>query len=202
MPKPQSDVKHGNVKRKTGRAARRGHAETVAARRLRAIQLRRSGANYEQIGRATGVSTMQASRDVKAAREATLQVVAEEAHEYVATELDRLDGLLVPLAAAIRAGSVPAIREARKIGESRRKLLGLDNTKPQEIIIAAAAAEPPLERVSDADLLARMQRAAEVLALNGLGQQLLDAEFFAADAAPPPSPRTPAEEYAEELARR
>jgi hypothetical protein len=133
------------LKKRTGRRKRAGHVENVAARQLTAIQLRRSGASYEQISRVTRTSVMQAFRDVKAAREATIQCAGEEAAALVATELDRLDGLLVSLASSIKAGTVAAIREARKIGESRRKLLGLDNTKPQEVHISPAAPVAPRE---------------------------------------------------------
>jgi len=190
---PPADVTHGKVKKKTGRAAAPGHAERVAARQLTSIQMRRSGATIQQVARATGVSTMQAWRDIKAALTDTLALRDNEAGELRQLELERLDSYLVALAAGIRAGSVPAVREARKVSESRRRLLGLDS--PHAIALATTALpELPLADVSTEEIEQRMARAAAVLTA------IRAAQPPAPEPEPVPARPTPAELYARELA--
>lgn len=123
----------------SGRPAHRGERARLTQRQSRALALRLGGATYRQIADALGVSVSVAHSDVQDALQDTADLPQERAGLLRGLEEERLDALLRMLADAM-AGSaecpsckadvpvpaVSAIGEARRVSESRRKLLGLD----------------------------------------------------------------------------
>lgn len=94
-------------------------------RALKAVELRKAGATYDQIARVLKYSGKGAAHNaVKRVRDTR---VSEASAELVALEADRLDKYLVALDTAIKAGDTKAIGAALKISERRAKLLGLDD---------------------------------------------------------------------------
>lgn len=110
-----------------------------------ALQLRRAGYTFADIGMVLGVSDETASRRVS---KALTTLVAQEAGELRAQEEDRFDLLLREAMAVLHEakarGDLPAIlasvESIRRIEESRIKLLGLALTPK-----AVAALEYPEE---------------------------------------------------------
>lgn len=111
----------------------KGNREKAAERRLRALELRKGGATYRQIGERLGVSEAQAHRDVCRAL-AGLQKLCEAEAEVVRTlEIARLDALLVPMMRQALQGNQGAVDRVLRIAERRAKLLGLDAPVRQEV---------------------------------------------------------------------
>jgi len=61
----------------------KGASAAAEVRREKALELRKSGSSYRQIGRLLGVSEAQAHRDVKAVLEHIRMKTDENAAEYV-----------------------------------------------------------------------------------------------------------------------
>lgn len=98
------------------------HAEKVGE----ALQLRRSGASYEEIGRAMKSSASTAYRRVRSGLEKLKKLNLEEAEHTRDMELARLDFYLRSLDKRIRAGDTRAINSAVRIAERRARMLNLD----------------------------------------------------------------------------
>jgi len=104
------------------------------ARRNQALELRKKGATYQQIaetlrgtpGIPKSYCKANAYRDVMAELNGIIAANGEAAESVRVMEIMRLDRLLVALDDGIEAGDPSAINTAIRIGESRRKLLGLD----------------------------------------------------------------------------
>lgn len=109
-----------------GSRGRRGQVEVIAARQAKAIELRKAGSSFRQIARVLECDASTAYRDVQAALRETITLRDGDAEEYRELELQRLDLLMRSLMPKVIAGDAYAADVARKIGESRRKLLGLD----------------------------------------------------------------------------
>jgi hypothetical protein len=132
--------------------ARRSRAE-VADREVRAIDMRRNGATYDQIGQQLGISTSGAAQIVKRVLD---RHVTEALPDVRKLELDRLDQLQLAALLVLRrehwlvqAGKVvidqaglpmrddgptlAAIDRLVRIGESRRRLLGVDAPVRHEV---------------------------------------------------------------------
>lgn len=104
-----------------------GETETIAARRVKALELRKSGASYRLIGQALGVDVATAWDDVQAELTALRMLTVKVAEDVRTLELERLDRWLAKLEAhGIAAGDPQAINTAIRLSESRRKLLGVD----------------------------------------------------------------------------
>lgn len=98
----------------------------VQERRLRALELRRSGMNYLQIGAVLHVSGPQAFRDVQY----MLRLTAQEPADHVRRlELERLDAMLLAHWDNAAGGSIPHTMTVLRIMERRHALLGLDAPK-------------------------------------------------------------------------
>jgi len=108
------------------RLGRRGEVERIAERRVRALELRKSGSSYRQIAEALAVDTHTAWADVASELAALRETTVVEATELRALELERLDGMTSGLWPHIQAGSPPAVSAAVRVSERRAKLLGLD----------------------------------------------------------------------------
>ena len=129
-----------------------GQSEQAAERRVKAIELRKAGLSYRQIGEQLGVSEQQAWRDVKKALADLAEMEQDHAREYRQLELERLDALLSPLWLRARGrriqhddGTVEdvppdyaAVDRVMRLMEARRRLLGLDvqpEDKDHEVIV-------------------------------------------------------------------
>src|SRR3954463_1560088 len=73
------------------RHARPGQLEAIAERRVRALELRKAGASYREIGRELGVDVHTAHADIGAELAALRETAVGEATELRALELERLD---------------------------------------------------------------------------------------------------------------
>ena len=104
----------------------KGQEEVAAERRLKALDLRKVGCSYRQIGTALKVSHEQARQDVMEALAALNALSLASADELRALEIERLDMAAYAIQAAVRLGDVKAINAWVRLSESRRKLLGLD----------------------------------------------------------------------------
>lgn len=100
----------------------------IQARRLEALDLRKSGASYRAIGQRLGVSHEQARLDIMACLAELAERQHEDTAQYRQLELERLDRLQMALWVKAVA-SPPDTRAALavlRIFERRAKLLGLD----------------------------------------------------------------------------
>ena len=103
-----------------------GREVLVQDRKLRALDLRRAGLSYRQIGEELNVSYNTAHRDVRQALEALLEVEHDKADEVRRIELQRLDELWRGLWPDATDGDPAAVRAALSLMERRAKVLGLD----------------------------------------------------------------------------
>lgn len=100
-------------------------AESLAQQK-KALELRRMGFGYTEIGEKIGLSKSQAHRLVTAAMAETRAEIENEAADLKAEELSRLDGMLAAVWPDARRGVLGAVDRVLKISERRAKLLGLD----------------------------------------------------------------------------
>jgi hypothetical protein len=106
--------------------ANKGKREVQVERRIQAYELRKQGFTYDEIGAALGVSGKTAHLDIHSVYVDFHEQLQISAAEYVALEIDRLDMAQQALAPHLPTGDPAIVREWRMLGESRRKLLGLD----------------------------------------------------------------------------
>lgn len=121
----------------------------------KALELRRAGLGYVDIGARLGLGKSQAHRLVKAALAECIAAVNDEATQLKAEELSRLDGMLTGIWADARKGHLGAIEKVLKIMERRAKLLGLD--APTRHALGGDENAPPIKSehahtMTDADL--------------------------------------------------
>jgi hypothetical protein len=110
-------------------------------RRTKAMQLRRSGKSYREIGAALGVHPSTAEDDVKACFRESRREATAEAKELELTRydqyLERADASIighVGICEECGRSDLKAIETAMRISKARRELLGLDApTKTQEV---------------------------------------------------------------------
>jgi predicted transcriptional regulator len=114
-----------------------------------AMQLRKSGATYEQIGKQLDVSKATAWRYVKEAVAEAREEVRESAQELIEIETQRLDAMLVPMLKRAVEGSEKAVMAVLKIQERRAKYLGLDTPAELNVNVEPKA---DLEKLSDEEL--------------------------------------------------
>lgn len=93
---------------------------------LKALELRKRGLNYTQIGKELGCHRSTACRYVLSELENLADKCREEAAQVRDLELQRLDALYLVANAEVEKGNVPAIDRCLRIMERRAKLLGLD----------------------------------------------------------------------------
>ena len=90
----------------------------------RIIELRRTGATWELIAKATGYAN--ASGAYKAYQRITEQMVIPKLEEYRAMELDMLDRLQFGIYERAKNGDTKAISTVLSISDRRARILGLD----------------------------------------------------------------------------
>lgn len=101
------------------------------ARKTRAVELRMKGLTYQQIADEMGYKNAgSVYAIIKAAQEQHLGTAVEE---YRQTELARLDTLQEALWPAALNGDVTAVEGARRIIESRCRLLGLSGRRGGQV---------------------------------------------------------------------
>lgn len=109
---------------------RKNRTSPAKARRLqlqeKAIDLRRAGVGFVEIGQKLGIGKSTAHRMVEAGMESARAQITASSDDLKAQELSRLDGMLLKLYPKAAKGDVQAIDRVIKIGERRAKLLGLD----------------------------------------------------------------------------
>lgn len=103
-----------------------GKRITAAERRKKAVQMRISGATYDDISKALGVSRPAAYNSVKTALQETKLKMAESVDELREIERERLERLILAVMPKAMSGDVKAVDSVRRLSESLRRLLGLD----------------------------------------------------------------------------
>ena len=93
---------------------------------LKALELRKRGLNYTQIGEKLGCARSTACRYVLSELENLADKCREEAVHVRDLELQRLDALYLKAWEAVEEGDLPAIDRCLRVQERRAKLLGLD----------------------------------------------------------------------------
>lgn len=108
-----------------GNSAKRDSRQAeLAERRRKALELRKSGATYDQIANALHYTDRSnAAKDVK---RAILEIIEEPAKDVLSLELARLDALLLGVWQKAKTGDVAALDRAIKIMDRRSAYLGLD----------------------------------------------------------------------------
>ena len=109
----------------------------------KALELRRMGLGYEEIGQRLNLRKSQAHRLVTAALAETAAMIAAEADTLKAEELSRLDAMFQGLWTSARKGNLSAIDRALKIMERRARMLGLD--APTRQAFGGDPDAPPIE---------------------------------------------------------
>ena len=99
---------------------------------LRALELRKRGLNYTQIGKKLGCNRSTACRYVLSELENLADKCREEAVHVRDLELQRLDALYLKAWEAVEEGDLPSIDRCLRVQERRAKLLGLDAAEKVE----------------------------------------------------------------------
>jgi hypothetical protein len=104
-----------------------------ARRRLQAVELRRAGATFEQIGQALGCTRMRAWQLVAEEMARLNKERTEAAEGLLALECDRLDALHLVLWPKAMKGDLDAIDRLIKLSARRCRMLGLDATPSMNV---------------------------------------------------------------------
>jgi len=105
----------------------------AAQRRVQALELRKAGYTYEQIGVALGISSQAAYKHVVKALGVINEKLSEATEELRTLEVQRLDRLFEVMYKKAEKGDMNAIDRCVRLMERRAKLLGLDAPAKQEI---------------------------------------------------------------------
>lgn len=124
------------LKSKRGRFPKTATPEIIgnATRRLEALELRKAGHPYRQIGEwlTPPCSAVHAFRLVAEACREQADQIKELIEDVRAIELDRLDEMMVEPLKAAKQGDTRAIEAVLKIMERRAQIMGSDAPKKQE----------------------------------------------------------------------
>lgn len=112
-----------------------------AENRARAVELRKAGATYEQIGQQLGITRQSAHAHVVEAMRQVAQETSETAADVIQLELARLDQMLTGLWAQARQGVPVAVDRVLRIMERRARLLGLDAEGPVTAAVSNVTVE-------------------------------------------------------------
>ena len=122
--KPQQNTKKPGAK---ARPPHPGEAERIAARRVKAMELRKAGHSFRAIGTALQVNASTVCRDIADEMAELKTLTGQAAEDTRQLELERLDRLWTKLEAhGLKRGDYRAVLAAVRISERRAKLLGLD----------------------------------------------------------------------------
>lgn len=101
-------------------------AAHVQARRIRALELRKSGYSYRTIADTLEVNVSTAYKDVQASLQVLRDLEVQQAEDVRGIEIERMDRLLLAVWDRAMDGDERSVRSALSIMERRAKLLGLD----------------------------------------------------------------------------
>ena len=113
--------KNPNMKRTEPKTSPRRIA--AMEKQVQALELRKAGATFEQIGKALAMSPQNAYASVDAALK---RLQREPAEQVLALELERLDAMLIAVFKAAKAGDLQSINSVLAIQGRRTRYLGLD----------------------------------------------------------------------------
>lgn len=99
-------------------------------REARALELRKRGWTVDEIARELGVSHPAVSRILRRAMARLDEEIRENAREYIALQIARLEALYSRLQDRVDNGSLPAIRTAAEIVRDIAELLGAGREAP------------------------------------------------------------------------
>lgn len=166
----------------TQRSAIRGKELEVAA-----VEMRKAGANYRQIGKALGVGPGTANKAVMRVLKRMESKLGEDIEVVRQIEVERLDDMLRSTATLVREGNLQAIDRWLKIMERRAKLLGLDLAPVQTARLGVQVETASGDRVQMAvEIVDLLEGAGVRLVLpgvpgtggNGNGSAPIDVEAF------------------------
>jgi hypothetical protein len=160
---------------------RRGQVETIAGRRVIALQLRRGGASYREVAELTKVDVATAYADVRAELAALREQTVEEAKELRDLELQRFDEMTAGLWPQVRAGSPTHVTAAVRVAERRARLLGLDEPVVTKNELSGALSVSAQKYAAEKELFLRLP-IEQLEALAREHQALLDRAFSMARA--------------------
>lgn len=126
-------------------------------REEQAVRLRLAGYTLDKIADSLGVSHQAVSKMLTRAMQRTVAETAGNLEQMRETERQRLEWLMSTLSPQVQKGMVGAVKEARQISESLRKLLGLN--MPERVDVTTGG--QPLESKVDNE---RFDRAVSTLA--------------------------------------
>ena len=128
----------------------------VEERKAIAVNMRKEGHGYREIGERLGVNVKTAYGYVQSA----LMELKEQTEMDVETirdlELERLDALLNKAWGGVKTGDVSSIMTALKILERRAKMLGLDAPDKQELTSFTAITPAEAAKMGEQDILAKV----------------------------------------------
>lgn len=116
-----------------GAKNKRPKAIVTLGREAEAIELRKQGLTYGQIGEMLGISEMGAHKCVSRALDKFKTELSEQTADVRQLELQRLDALFYGVWLKAQSGDPSSIGSAIKIMERRAKLLGLDAASKNEL---------------------------------------------------------------------
>ena len=99
-------------------------------RELQAVELRKAGLNYRQIGEVLGISHVAVGKAVKRALATYSEQTKEATDELRQLELERLDALTLAFSPKAMAGDTQAAKLILRVMEHRSRLLGLEPPRP------------------------------------------------------------------------
>jgi hypothetical protein len=111
-------------------ASKDAHRVEVRERTRKALELRRAGANYDEIARQLGLAKSTVHAMVHSAMR---EITREPAEELRNLELQRLDAMMMGLWPNARKGDATAVTAVLRVMERRAKLLGLDAVVKHEL---------------------------------------------------------------------
>jgi hypothetical protein len=113
-------------RKKKQRPPHPGEAQRIAARRVKAFELRKAGFSYREIARACGVDLRTVYDDVQAEMRELREQTTEAAEAVRELELRRCDEMTKALEPKRQRGDVQAIQALIRVMERRAKLTGAD----------------------------------------------------------------------------
>lgn len=102
------------------------HAISTLERQRKALELRKAGADFQQIADQLGYANKTGAW--KACQAGMAKLIKEPATDVLTMELARLDAMFLGLWPKARAGNVAAVQQCLRIMERRSRYLGLDQT--------------------------------------------------------------------------
>ncbi len=131
-PPKRPDRRRVGLRKKVQRPPHPGEAETIAARRVLALELRKGGLVYRDIAAKLGVDVRTAWADVNAELVALRDQAHQDAQDVRNLELERCDAMTQGLWAGVQSGNSKAVMAAVRVSERRARLIGLDAPEKRE----------------------------------------------------------------------